>query len=93
METLDAELVEMKRCKSNGLCCGAGGAQMFKEEEKGATRINFERGREAVATGAAVIASNCPFCMTMLTDGVKDAGKEESVKVLDIAELIAESMK
>ncbi|MEZ2445537.1 (Fe-S)-binding protein [Chitinophaga sp. RCC_12] len=93
LETLDAELVEMKRCKSNGLCCGAGGAQMFKEEEKGATRINFERGREAVATGAAVIASNCPFCMTMLTDGVKDAGKEESVKVLDIAELIAESMK
>ncbi|MEI3797373.1 MULTISPECIES: (Fe-S)-binding protein [unclassified Chitinophaga] len=93
LETLDAELVEMKRCKSKGLCCGAGGAQMFKEEEKGATRINFERGREAVATGAAVIASNCPFCMTMLTDGVKDAGKEESVKVLDIAELIAESMK
>lgn len=93
LETLDAELVEMKRCKSNGLCCGAGGAQMFKEEEKGATRINFERGREAVATGAAVIASNCPFCMTMLTDGVKDTGKEESVKVLDIAELIAESMK
>lgn len=93
LETLDAELVEMKRCKSNGLCCGAGGAQMFKEEEKGATRINFERGHEAVATGAAVIASNCPFCMTMLTDGVKDAGKEDSVKVLDIAELIAESMK
>ncbi|MDR6570453.1 (Fe-S)-binding protein [Chitinophaga ginsengisegetis] len=93
LETLDAELVEMKRCKSKGLCCGAGGAQMFKEEEKGATRINFERGHEAVATGAAVIASNCPFCMTMLTDGVKDAGKEESVKVLDIAELIAESMK
>ncbi|SKC98798.1 Cysteine-rich domain-containing protein [Chitinophaga ginsengisegetis] len=93
LETLDAELVEMKRCKSKGLCCGAGGAQMFKEEEKGATRINFERGHEAVATGAAVIATNCPFCMTMLTDGVKDAGKEESVKVLDIAELIAESMK
>jgi heterodisulfide reductase subunit D len=93
LETLDAELVEMKRCKSKGLCCGAGGAQMFKEEEKGATRINFERGHEAVATGAAVIASNCPFCMTMLTDGVKDAGKEESVKVLDIAELIAAGMK
>ncbi|WP_440133858.1 (Fe-S)-binding protein [Chitinophaga sancti] len=89
LEVLDATLIEMKRCKSNGLCCGAGGAQMFKEEEKGKTRINFERGREAVETGAAVIASNCPFCMTMLTDGVKEQGKEDSVKVLDIAELIA----
>ena len=93
LEALDAELVEMKRCGSKGLCCGAGGAQMFKEEEKGSTRINFERGREAVATGASVIASNCPFCMTMLTDGVKEAGKEEEVKVLDIAELIAAGMK
>ncbi|MFY0254633.1 (Fe-S)-binding protein [Chitinophaga sp. 30R24] len=93
LETLDVELVEMKRCRSKGLCCGAGGAQMFKEEEKGTTRVNFERGREAVATGASVIASNCPFCMTMLTDGVKEAGKEEDVKVLDIAELIAASMK
>ncbi|SHN12390.1 (Fe-S)-binding protein [Chitinophaga sp. CF418] len=92
LEALDAELVEMKRCRSNGLCCGAGGAQMFKEEEKGATRINFERGREAVATGAAVIASNCPFCMTMLTDGVKEQGKEDSVQVLDIAELIAQQI-
>jgi Fe-S oxidoreductase len=93
LETLDAELVEMKRCKSNGLCCGAGGAQMFKEEEKGATRVNFERGREAVATGASVIAANCPFCMTMLTDGVKEAGREDDVKVLDIAEIIAADMK
>lgn len=93
LETLDAELIEMKRCRSKGLCCGAGGAQMFKEEEKGTTRINFERGQEAVATGASVIAANCPFCMTMLTDGVKEAGKEESVKVLDIAELIEQSMK
>jgi Fe-S oxidoreductase len=93
LETLDADLVEMKRCKSKGLCCGAGGAQMFKEEEKGTTRINFERGREAVATGASVIASNCPFCMTMLTDGVKEAGKEDSVKVMDIAEIIAGEMR
>lgn len=93
LETLDAELIEMKRCRSKGLCCGAGGAQMFKEEEKGTTRINFERGQEAVATGASVIAANCPFCMTMLTDGVKEAGREESVKVLDIAELIEQSMK
>ncbi|WP_343671714.1 (Fe-S)-binding protein [Chitinophaga sp.] len=93
LEVLDAELVEMKRCRSNGLCCGAGGAQMFKEEEKGNTRINFERGREAVETGAAVIAANCPFCMTMLTDGVKEQGKEDSVKVLDIAELIAQQLE
>lgn len=93
LETLDAELVEMKRCKSKGLCCGAGGAQMFKEEEKGTTRINFERGHEAVATGASVIASNCPFCMTMLTDGVKEAGKEEEVKVMDIAEMIVQNMQ
>ena len=93
LETLDAELVEMKRCRSKGLCCGAGGAQMFKEEENGSTRINFERGHEAVSTGASVIASNCPFCMTMLTDGVKEAGKEEEVKVLDIAEMIAQNMQ
>lgn len=92
LEALDAELVEMKRCRSNGLCCGAGGAQMFKEEEKGTTRVNFERGKEAVETGAAVIASNCPFCMTMLTDGVKEQGKEESVQVLDIAELVAQQI-
>jgi len=92
LEALDAELVEMKRCRSKGLCCGAGGAQMFKEEEKGTTRVNFERGREAVATGASVIAANCPFCMTMLTDGVKEEGKEESVQVLDIAEIIARQL-
>lgn len=93
LETLDAELVEMKRCRSKGLCCGAGGAQMFKEEEKGSTRVNFARGQEAVATGASVIASNCPFCMTMLTDGVKEAGKEDDVKVLDIAEMIEQNMQ
>lgn len=89
LEALDAELVEMKRCKSNGLCCGAGGAQMFKEEEKGTTRINSERTSEALATGATVIAAACPFCNTMLTDGVKSNEKEDNVQVLDIAELIA----
>lgn len=91
-EALDAELVEMKRCRSNGLCCGAGGAQMFKEEEKGETRVNWERTNEAIATGANVIAAACPFCNTMMTDGVKVAEKEDAVKVLDIAELIAGSM-
>jgi heterodisulfide reductase subunit D len=88
LEALDGELVEMKRCKTKGLCCGAGGAQMFKEEEKGDTRINFERTREAIETGATVIASACPFCNTMLTDGVKHEEKEDGVKVMDIAELI-----
>lgn len=93
LEALDAELVEMKRCRSNGLCCGAGGAQMFKEEEKGTVRINIERTDEALATGSQVIASACPFCNTMLTDGVKNREKEAEVKVLDIAELVAESMQ
>ena len=92
LEALDIELVEMKRCKSNGLCCGAGGAQMFKEEEKGDIRINFARGNEALATGAGIIAAACPFCNTMLTDGVKNSNKEDEVLVLDIAELIAASI-
>ena len=93
LEALDAELVEMKRCRSNGLCCGAGGAQMFKEEEPGSTRINWERTEEAVATGASIIAAACPFCNTMLTDGVKTKEKEDSVQVLDVAELIAQSLQ
>ncbi len=92
LEALKSELVEMKRCRSNGMCCGAGGAQMFKEEEKGTTRINIERSNEAIGTGAEVIASACPFCNTMMTDGVKLAEKEESVQVLDIAELIAQAI-
>ncbi|MFY7964811.1 MAG: (Fe-S)-binding protein [Chitinophagaceae bacterium] len=92
LEALDAELVEMKRCRSNGLCCGAGGAQMFKEDESGTTRINFERTEEALETGAKIIASACPFCNTMMTDGVKNKEKENEVAVLDIAELVAASM-
>ena len=92
LEAFDTELVEMKRCKTNGLCCGAGGAQMFKEEEKGTIRINSERSNEAIGTGATIIAAACPFCNTMLTDGVKHAEKEDSVKVLDIAELVAASL-
>ncbi|MBP6456031.1 MAG: (Fe-S)-binding protein [Chitinophagaceae bacterium] len=93
LNTLDAELVEMKRCRTNGKCCGAGGAQMFKEEEAGTTRVNFERTEEALETGATTIASNCPFCLTMLNDGVKNKEKEDSVQVLDIAEIIAKSME
>lgn len=93
LEALDAELIEMKRCRSNGFCCGAGGAQMFKEEEKGSKRINTERTEEAIGTGATIVAAACPFCNTMLTDGVKGAEKEDSVKVMDIAELVAISMQ
>jgi Fe-S oxidoreductase len=93
LEALDIELVEMKRCRTNGLCCGAGGAQMFKEDEPGNNRINFERSEEALATGASIIASNCPFCTTMLSDGVKKFEQEEQVQIMDIAELVAASLK
>lgn len=86
---LDAELVEMKSCRSRGLCCGAGGAQMFKEPEKGNKDINIERTEQALETKPEVIAAACPFCNTMMTDGVKNKEKEDSIAVLDIAELIA----
>lgn len=93
LAALDTALVEMKRSKRNGLCCGAGGAQMFKEPEKGNKDINIERTGEALETGAEIIAAGCPFCMVMLTDGTKHYEKESSVKVLDVAELVAQSME
>ncbi len=93
LEALDAELVEMKRCRSNGLCCGAGGAQMFKEDEPGQKRINMERADEALETGASFIAAACPFCNTMMTDGVKNREKENDVAVMDIAEMILTEME
>ena len=89
IKKLDAELVEMKRCKSKGLCCGAGGAQMFKEAEKGTKEINIERTEDALETAAEIIATGCPFCNTMMTDGIKNVEKEDVIKVLDVAELIA----
>ncbi len=89
LEALDVNLVEMKRNRKNGLCCGAGGAQMFKEPEKGHKDINIERTQEALTSGATTIAVGCPFCMTMMSDGVKHFGKEETVKVLDMAEMLA----
>jgi Fe-S oxidoreductase len=92
LEALDADLVEMKRCRSNGLCCGAGGAQMFKEEEPGFKYVNVERSEEAIGTGANVIAAACPFCNTMLTDGVKNKEKENDVVVMDVAEIVVASM-
>lgn len=91
LEALDADLVEMKRSRSKGLCCGAGGAQMWKEAEPGNKEINMERTEEALETGAKIVASACPFCMTMLSDGVKNKDRENDVKVLDLAELIAKS--
>lgn len=91
LEALDADLVEMKRCRTTGLCCGAGGAQMFKDAEKGKKEINIERTEEALATGAGTIAVACPFCMTMMSDGVKNKERETDVKVKDLAELIAEA--
>ena len=92
LEALDTELVEMKRCKSKGLCCGAGGAQMFKEEEKGTSRVNIDRTNEAISTGASIVASACPFCNTMLSDGIKHSEKENEIEVLDIAELVLQSI-
>src|SRR5687768_2053720 len=91
LETLDADLVEMKRSKTKGFCCGAGGAQMFKEPEPGRKDINVDRTEEALATGAKTIAVACPFCMTMMSDGVKNKDMESSVKVRDLAELIADA--
>ena len=88
---LDAALVEMKRSKKNGLCCGAGGAQMFKEAEPGTKEVNIERTEDALAESPNVIAAGCPFCNTMLTDGVKHFNKEGEVVVKDVAELIAEA--
>ncbi|SUZ52250.1 uncharacterized protein METZ01_LOCUS5104 [marine metagenome] len=88
LEKLDAELSEMKSCKQKGLCCGAGGAQMFKESEPGNKEVNIKRTEQALETQPDIIAAGCPFCNTMLTDGIKNKKKEEEVKVLDIAELI-----
>jgi heterodisulfide reductase subunit D len=81
----------MKRCRQNGLCCGAGGAQMFKEAEKGNKEVNIERTEDALEVKPDIIAAGCPFCNTMMTDGVKHFNKENDIQVKDIAELIAEA--
>ena len=91
IQKLDAELNEMKRSRANGLCCGAGGAQMFKEAEKGNKEVNVERSEEALALNPDVIAVGCPFCMTMMRDGVKHFEKEDKVQVLDVSEMIAKA--
>jgi heterodisulfide reductase subunit D len=91
IKSLDVDLVEMKRSKAKGLCCGAGGAQMFKEAEKGSKEVNVERAEEALAENPDVIAVGCPFCNTMMTDGVKHFNKEDKTKVLDVAELVVKA--
>lgn len=90
LEILDTDLIELKRSRKNGLCCGAGGAQMFKEPEKGNKDINVERIEEVIESGAETLAVACPFCMVMMTDGVKNKNKEDQIKVFDLAELINE---
>ncbi|UNY98409.1 (Fe-S)-binding protein [Zhouia spongiae] len=89
IKKLDAELVEMKNCRKKGFCCGAGGAQMFKEPEKGNKDVNVERTEQALETKPDIIAAACPFCNTMMTDGVKSKEKEAGLQVMDVAELIA----
>ena len=92
LQKLDAELVEMKNCKAKGLCCGAGGAQMFKEAEKGDKEVNVKRTEDVLDTKSNIVATGCPFCNTMMTDGIKHFNKEEDVEVLDVAEMIANAM-
>lgn len=91
LEALDSDLVELKRCKANGLCCGAGGAQMFKEAEKGNKEINMERTEDVIESHADIVAVACPFCMTMIKDGVNLKEKSSDIEVLDIAELTAKA--
>jgi Fe-S oxidoreductase len=88
LEALDVDLVEMKRSRTNGLCCGAGGAQMWKEDEPGDRRINIERADEALLTNPDAVAANCPFCITMLQDGLKAREKNEQIPVYDLSEMI-----
>lgn len=89
LRKLEVELVEMRNCKRNGLCCGAGGSQMFKEPEPGTKDVNVLRTEQAMEVKPEVIAAGCPFCNTMMTDGVKSKNQEGDIEVLDVAEMIA----
>lgn len=93
LEALEVELVELKRCKTKGLCCGAGGAQMFKEDEPGDKRINVDRAEEIAASQTAAVAANCPFCITMISDGMKALDKQDDMPVYDISELIIQTQQ
>jgi heterodisulfide reductase subunit D len=90
LDSLEADIREMNRNRKNGLCCGAGGAQMWKEDEPGDMRINTNRTEEAFETGAEIIAVNCPFCLTMMSDGVKASDRQDSVMVYDLSEMIVQ---
>ena len=92
LQNANATLVEMKKNKRFALCCGAGGAQMFKEPEKGDMDVNILRTKQALETTPDIIATGCPYCNTMMTDGIKAEEKEDSVMVLDVAEVIANSL-
>ncbi len=92
LQQLDADLHEMKRSKKNGLCCGAGGAQMFKEAENGRKEVNIERAEDMLEVKPDVVAVACPFCMTMLRDGVKHYEKENEIQVLDVSEIVASNL-
>jgi heterodisulfide reductase subunit D len=89
---LDADLSEMKRSRTTGLCCGAGGAQMFKEDEPGQKRINLERAEEVVGQNADIVVANCPWCITMLSDGMKALDKQDNVMVYDLTEMIVKNL-
>jgi len=89
LKALGIDMVEMKRCKSFALCCGAGGGQMFKEAEKGDKEVFIERIEDVIATGSDIVATACPFCMVMMTDGIKYKNREESLKNYDIAEMVS----
>ena len=93
LEALEVDLIELKRCKTNGLCCGAGGAQMFKEDEPGDKRINVARAEEIASSSAGAVAANCPFCITMISDGMKALDKHEDMPVYDISELIIQTQQ
>lgn len=92
INSVKADLKEMKSCKEKALCCGAGGAQMFKESEKGNQEINIKRTKQAINTNAKIIAAGCPFCNTMLSDGIKSESENMDVKVMDISEIIDDSI-
>tara|TARA_B000000565_G_scaffold248709_1_gene219312 strand:- start:17 stop:796 length:780 start_codon:yes stop_codon:yes gene_type:complete len=91
INSVKADLKEMKSCKEKALCCGAGGAQMFKESEQGNQEINIKRTKQAINTNAKIIAAGCPFCNTMLSDGIKSESENIDVKVMDISEIIDDS--
>ena len=92
LQKANATLVEMKKNKRFALCCGAGGAQMFKEPEKGDKDVNILRTEQALETTPDIIATGCPYCNTMMTDGIKAKEKEDTIAVLDVAEVLANSL-